>query len=234
MARHPLVLALVVAAAGCELADSNTVATDSLRADIQVVADGSGQSSVYTWLFTHRAGDPPLNEDTIRLVNDDAISVTSNDRTVSMEESLLIEYRYDATFDTAAPGQRYEIALARSTDRSAPHSTVTLPEPFTTTLPAAFSRSAPLTITWSPSGSQDQVSVHFTGCVHADLGPLADTGTATLPAGAFTTTGAPGSPTCDLAVQVSRTRTGTLDPAYGQGGSIVALQRRVATITSVP
>ncbi len=228
-------LALVVAAAGCTLADSNTVTTANLRADIQVIADGSGQSSVYTWLFTHRAGEPPLNEDTIRLVNGDAILATSSARTISMQESLFIEYRYDATFDTSAAGQRYEIALARSTtDTSASHSTVTLPEPFIPTLPAAFSRSAPLTITWSPSGSPDRVSVHFTGCSDVELRQLPDTGSATLPVGAFKTTDAPGSPTCDLAVEVSRTRTGTLDPAYGQGGSIVALQRRMATITSMP
>ncbi|MEP6860275.1 MAG: hypothetical protein ABJE66_06635 [Deltaproteobacteria bacterium] len=210
------------------------MATDELRADMRIIADGSGQSSVYTWLFTHRAGDPPLNEDTIRLVNGDAISVTSSAHTISMQESLFIEYRYDATFDTAAPGQRYEIALARSADTSAPHSTVTLPEPFTPTLPAAFSRSAPLTITWSPSGSQDPVSVHFIGCSDVTLQQLADTGTVTLPAGAFTTTGAPMNPTCDLAVEVSRSRLGTLDPAFGQGGSITALQQRMATITSMP
>jgi hypothetical protein len=37
-----------------------------------------------------------------------------------------------------------------------------------------------------------------------------------------------------VAVEVTRTRHGTLDPAYGQGGSIAAIQQRDTTLTSAP
>lgn len=37
--------------------------------------------------------------------------------------------------------------------------------------------------------------------------------------------------TCD---EIFRARTGTLDPAYGQSGSIVATQQRTTTSTSTP
>lgn len=223
---------LFALAAGCTPVDSNVVDTANLRADLQVLSTGDGSSTVYAWLFSHKDGDPPLNEETIRLVDDDAITAISNGSSIAMQEADLgVEYRYDATFASAEPDQSYEIALARSAEIGAPDSYVTLPDPFTLTGPTTASRSAPLTITWTPGGS-DQISINVTGCASAQLGPLPDTGTATFPVGAMVAD--PSDATCDLAFDVSRTRTGTLDRAYGQGGSIVAIQRRTTTITSTP
>ena len=223
----------VILGAGCAPVDSDAVATAGLRADIQVLTTGSGGSTVYAWLFSHRDGDPPLNFETIRLVDEDVMSVTSKDHAVVMTESdLVVEYRYDAAFETADAGQHFEVSLDRAGDASAPHSTVTLPEPFTLATPATASRSAPLTIAWSPSGSTDQISVHLTGCASTQLDAIADTGSVTLPAGSVVAD--PSTATCDLAVEVSRTRTGLLDPAYGQGGSIVASQRRTTSLSSTP
>jgi hypothetical protein len=235
MRYSPFALALAAAAAACTHVDSDSVHTADLRADIRVFADGSGTSWVFAWLFSHHAGDPPFNEDTIRLVGGDSISATSGNRTVAMQESnLVVEDRYDASFDTADPGQTFEVALHRESDASALHSSAVLPAPFTLSVPATFSRSAPLTISWSPSGSADPITVHFTGCAGAQLGPFPDTGTATLPAGAIPANQGHTNDTCSLAVLVDRTRSGTLDPAYGQGGSIVGIQERGASITSTP
>jgi len=218
---------------GCTPTDSNMVTTANLGADVQVLTTGAGGSTVYASLFSHRDGDPPLNFETIRLVDEDVLSVTSSGHSVVMDESdLVVEYQYDAAFATADAGQRFEVSLDRVDDASAPHSSVTLPEPFTPQLPATASRSAPLTITWSPSGSADPISIHLTGCASADLDKIADTGAVTIPAG--TVVADPSSSSCDVAVEVSRTRAGSLDPAYGQGGSIVATQQRNATLTSTP
>ena len=224
--------ALVLSAA-CKQTDSNLVTTANLRGDFQVLSTGTGGSSVFAWLFSHRDGDPPLNFETIRLVDDDQLSATSNGQSVVMDESnLVVEYRYDAAFATAVVDQNFELSLDRATDTSAPHSSVTLPPPFAITVPPTGSRAAPLTITWSPSGSGDPMSIHVTGCASAQVGPISDTGSVTFPAGAVTADQT--NATCDLAVEVSRTRSGTLDPAYGQGGSIVATQQRTAAITSTP
>ena len=151
------------------------------------------------------------------------------------EADLGVEYRYDATFASAEPDQSYQIGLARSADIGAPDSYVTLPDPFTPSAPTTSSRSAPLTITWTP-GDSDQISINVTGCASAQLGPLPDTGTATFPAGTIVAdpSNPPNNPTCDLAFAVSRTRNGTLDRAYGQGGSVVAIQRRTIMISSAP
>jgi hypothetical protein len=233
MATNQLAVAALVLGVGCTPIDSNVVTTANLHADVQVLTTGSGGSTVSAALFSHRDGDPPLNFETIRLVDDDLLSATSNGHSVVMDESdLVVEYRYDAAFATADAGQSFEVSLERVTDVSAPHSSVTLPEPFAPNMPAAASRSAPLTITWSPSGSADPISIHFTGCASAELGTIADTGAVTVSAG--TIVADPSTATCDLAVELSRTRAGLLDPAYGQGGSIVATQQRNATLTSTP
>jgi len=225
-------LLVIALAAGCTPVDSNVVTTAKLRADVQVVATGTGGSTVSAWLFSHKDGDPPLNFETIRLVDDDTITASANGSSIAMEEiDLGVEYRYDAAFATAQADQSYEVALVRPSDRGAPHSLVTLPDPFTLAAPATASRSAPLTITWTPGGA-DSISIDITGCASAQLGPLPDTGTATVPAG--TVVADPSDATCDLSAEVSRTRPGTLDSAYGQGGSIVAIQRRTATLTSTP
>ncbi|MEO6777248.1 MAG: hypothetical protein ABI467_30245 [Kofleriaceae bacterium] len=224
--------AIFLALASCTPVDSGAVTTAKLHADLQVLATGTGGSQVFAWLFSHRDGDPPLNLETIRLVDDDTLTATSNGSSVAMQEvDLGVEYRYDAAFAAAEADLRFDIALARTTEPSAPASSVTLPAPFTPTGPATASRSAPLTLTWS-GGSSDPVSIHVTGCASADLGPIADTGAATFAAG--TVVADPVGATCDLAFEISRRRTGTIDPAFGQGGSIVAIQQRTLTITSTP
>ena len=233
MATNQLVVAALVLGFGCTPTDSDVVTTANLHADVEVLTTGSGGSTVTAALFSHRDGDPPLNFETIRLVDQDVLSATSNGHSVVMDEAdLVVEYQYDAAFETADAGQRFEVSLQRVADESAPHSSVTLPEPFTPALPAMASRSAPLTITWSPSGSADSMSIHFTGCASPELGAIADTGTLTIPAGAIVAD--PSTATCDVAIELSRTRSGLLDPAYGQGGSIVATQQRNATLSSAP
>ena len=39
---------------------------------------------------------------------------------------------------------------------------------------------------------------------------------------------------CDMGIVVERTRTGTVDPAYGEGGVITARQHRRVSVRSVP
>ncbi len=227
MTRLFLVLLVVPA---CNLADSDTVPMSELQADITVVADGSGTADVYAWLWNHPDGAPPLNEDSIQLVDGDQLTATSAGDSVAMQEAYLVaEYRYAASFATAAPGQSFTTVLDRASGDSA-SSTVTLPDPFDLTAPATTSRAQPLTITWTPSGSSDAIALQFDGCGDAKLGPLADTGSATLDANALSST----TEACQLSLTMTRTRTGSLDQAYGQGGSITAAQQRTTVIATTP
>ncbi len=218
--------AFVLAMVGCTPVDSNSIPTSEVRADIVVQATGTGKSTVTAWLTSHKDGDPPLNFESIRLIDGDQLTVATGGIATAMEGSnLVIGFRYTAAFATAATDQRYEVTLDRGSDESAPHSFVTLPPPFTLDVPA-FSRSTPTTIHWS-GGSSDPVSLEVSGCADAELGPLIDTGSAVVPALAAVGT-------CDVTITVIRTRAGTLDSAYGQGGSIVAEQRRTTIVSTTP
>jgi hypothetical protein len=230
-----LLVTVLLLGSGCVSADSNRVPTDQIAAELQVTADGSGQTIAHGWLWTHRAGDPPLNETSIELVDGDRLVASSSGSSLAMQETeILNAYGYDAIFDSDGAGQSFQIALMRDSDASAPSSSVTLPAPFTVTVPTTFARSAPLTVTWTSSGSADEMRFRFVGaCVDAELGPVADTGQATFPAGAVTAK-AGGPASCMLSLEASRSRSGSLDPAYGQGGAITATQQRTVTLTATP
>jgi hypothetical protein len=227
-------LGFVAVLAGCDPASSNTVATDDVRADLQVIADGTGQTQVFAWLWTHRAGDPPLNQDSIELVDGDRLTATSGTQTIAMQETdLVAEYRYDATFDSDAAGQSFTIALDRTSDASAPASTVTLADPFSMSAPASFSRDQALVLEWSPAGaSSDLITANVEGsCASGQVGPVPDTGSLTI---AASTLSAQDQSTCNVTLELTRTHAGVLDAAYGQGGSIVSMQQRSATLISTP
>jgi hypothetical protein len=61
-----------------------------------------------------------------------------------------------------------------------------------------------------------------------------DTGTLTIPPGAIHAQAGGDSSTCQPTVELTRERRGTVDPAFGKGGSITALQLRTRQIQSTP
>jgi hypothetical protein len=218
---------------GCTPANSNTVPTSQLEAQIQIVTDGSGQTTASASLYSHPSDAPPLNEDSIDLVDGDSLTATSDGTSLTMQESftaIVDVYSYDATFSSDAAGESFAVTLDRAQGTSAGPSTATLPDPFALTAPASASRAQPLTVTWSPSGTSDPISVAFVGCGDAQLGPLADTGSATFPGNTLTST----TSSCAGTLTVTRSRAGALATAYGQGGSITAEQQRTASIATTP
>jgi hypothetical protein len=218
---------------GCTPTDSNTVPTSQLKAQIQVVADGTGQTAVQTSLVSHADGTPPLNEDSIELVDGDNLTATSDGTSLAMQESFIPvvgQYLYTATFSSDAAGESFVVVLDRPEGDSAGPSTATLPDPFVMTAPASVSRAQALTVTWSPSGTADEIAIAFAGCGDAQLGPMADTGSATFAADTLTSVAA----SCAGTLTITRSRAGDLDAAYGQGGSITASQQRSLTLATTP
>jgi hypothetical protein len=133
-----------------------------------------------------------------------------------------------------------QVSFLRDGDTSAPNSDVTLPAPFTLTAPAAgtaFSRtSQAVTVTWSGSGATDPLTWQITGnCIVSQLGKQAsDVGTLTIAAGAIQPRANQGADNCAAEIRFFRTRAGTVDPAYGEGGQLQARQTRAISILSTP
>jgi hypothetical protein len=153
---------------------------------------------------------------------------------------ILGAINYSAHFTGAdAADTHYVINLTRASDTSAPNSNVTLPAPFTIAAPtsaASFSRASDsITVSWSAAGSSDKMALAVSGgCINEyDQVLTGDSGTATISSGSLKNL-VDGSQNCQVTLKLSRQRSGTLDPAYGYGGSIVAAQVRSVTFQSTP
>ena len=228
-------LAILAALTGaCTTTNSQDVTTHGIYADLGARADGTGTTDVYATLFF---GDP-LSLDFVRLTGNDQLEATFNGQNMVMAETELLGIvGHNATFTGDAAGSQFEIAFLRTVDAGAPSSTCQLPMPFTiTTSPSTQSRAAPMTLTWSPSGTQDLMSWSASGdCINAASGTTSDTGTTTIAANTLQMRQGMGvASSCAVTLYLSRLHAGQLDPHYGKGGTINGEQRRTATFTTMP
>lgn len=232
-----LAMGLAFAAlAGCaEDVDSDDVATDAIYANIWVEASGDGNSRAYTAL---RVGGSSSNT-FLELTDYDALMTFVNDTSKGMAESeSALGTTYSATFPYEAEDTPFRVAFLRTpppdgecAGKSAPNSTVTLPRPFSITAPApstSVSRGAGFTFTWNNSGESDPLSYRVSGTCIQDYSESisSDSGSYTIPAGSIMVVGTDQTVSCAATLTLSRTRAGSLDPNYGEGGVISARQYR--------
>ena len=194
---------------------------------IDVSADGSGSTRVQVKL---KVGGPASNT-FLELTGDDRLTVTAGGITRDLDSSSGVSYA--ATFPTEAAGP-FVIAFMRgAADTSAPATTVDLPAPFTVALAAReISRaSGDSAFTWTPAGTGDRPQplrvVHRHRAAddsrrrHGhDSGDQIHAQTAT--------------DACTATLALARTRSGTVDPAFTEGGDVSARQLRSTTFTSTP
>jgi hypothetical protein len=115
-----------------------------------------------------------------------------------------------------------------------------MPDPFSVTAPSpgqVFTSQGTIPVSWTPAGSVD---VNFaTTCTTANGSIFrsvtftsANTGTMSVPvASVLPTESYNTAQACICNVEVSRTAYGTLDPNYGEGGTIKGVQARTVSIT---
>ena len=86
-----------------------------------------------------------------------------------------------------------------------------------------------MTVTWSPSGKSDPMTVTVDGtCIDTAVATVSgDPGTATFATGMIHkkvgSTGESVPDMCQATLHVERTRGGTLDPGYGKGRTLTEL-----------
>jgi hypothetical protein len=239
VAKSPFILSFLMlpALVACESVESTDVLTSGIWAGYTVTSSGNGSTTTEASLKV--GGD--LSNTFVNLEEDDAVTVTSGGETQTLVEKNLGDiYWYDATWNTEAADTEFVFALVRTVDDGAPASTVTLPAPFTIDAPtAAFivKRGAdPLTVTWSPSGSDDNMVIEVSGnCIEAVSETVSgDPGTFTFSADRIVTAEDKEAESCEGSVKLTRSRAGTLDVAFEEGGSIVAKQIRSVNIRLDP
>ncbi len=236
-------VACLLAISACSVTESDNIKSKGIEAKFAVKARGNGQTTVTGELKT---GSGPLATD-LDLHNGDQLTVTAQgiSKTMQAEKNLFKGITYVAEFNFDTGGPEFVIALNRPDDISAPNSRVTLPEALEFTLPADNTRvgfDTDLDISWQPEGLSDSVDIVFTTLcpsanggnnTHTEKRTVPDTGAFSLSTDIIVGTAASQAffnQNCTSKIQLSRENRGDLDPNYGGGGKITALQSRSRTV----
>ena len=230
-------LLVVLATPGCESLESGSVMTQGLYADMVAQATGDGTTEVQAWL---RVGGALSNVYVDLVPGDELVATVAGSSRTMQRKNVGDLVWYVAELAVDDEDALVRVALERADAEDAPDSRVTLPAPFELTAPPAgvtYSRaSEPIIVRWAPSGEDDEIHVNVTGpCIdlHApsvsgDLGQLA------IPASTLIWSDYAADVTCTADITVARVRHGQLDPAYGEGGQIVAEQVRQVSFVTIP
>jgi hypothetical protein len=218
-------------ALGCsESVESTDIRTTGIYPEITITADGSGSSEIEVAL---KVGGRNSNT-YLQLRGDDELEVSAEGFSETFEGSGDI---YKATLPLDDPNTQFVIAFQRGDqDDSAPASIVSLPAPFEMMLgaPAASRATDEVTVTWDPAGTGDLTWEYEGECVLSEDGNTPDDGETTFGLGEIRTFESDANESCTVDVLLARSRGGTIDPAFTDGGRIVARQVRSDSFLSVP
>ncbi|MBA3817936.1 MAG: hypothetical protein H0X17_03525 [Deltaproteobacteria bacterium] len=235
MTSNALLWVVALPLVGCAKTDSSDVLTSGIHASISATSAGVGTTDVHATLFLGN----PINLSFVELTgNDELIASHGGEDKVMVETELLNVVSHRASFQTDAEGAELEVAFLRTVDDGAPRSIATLPAKFTLVQPAtSASRAAALSLEWSPAATSDLMSWSVEGdCIERESSPITgDPGTAVIPADTIMLRAATSTPeTCVITVAVTRTRGGTVDRGYGEGGTFTGNQTRKIQLMSTP
>jgi hypothetical protein len=231
------ILLIVFAFAGCSDTASENVTTQGIRAEIRVVADGSGFTAIRANLTVGSGG---VGGTQLDLSPGDSLTVTANGigKTMVKDTSILGIIDYTASFAFDEPNTMFVVAMNRDNATDAPNSNVALPDGFIISMPTnttIYTTGQSIEIVWAPSGTPVVPSASVTidctlmsgqvgtGSQHIPLST--DTGFASTPVASAMPSGAiDTSRFCEGTIYLERIRNGNLDRNYGEGGRITGEQ----------
>jgi len=218
-------------------ADSEDIRTSGLHATIEVTSDDDNRSEISVIL---RVGNSSSNT-FLTLTSDDTITALLND-SLSQLVDIKDGRQYRTSFNSTGAGldtASYRISFTRPNDDDAPNSTVTMPAGLTglTSNPATtFSRGTEvLTLSWNATATNNSIPISITGdCIeNTSVTVQSSTGVFAINPTTITSDSTP-EENCEVTVISEESRSGTIDPAYGEGGVISAKRITSMTLTSTP
>lgn len=234
MTRRHLVAALLCTAVftvGCSDIGSSSLLTSGMSAVIRGTSTDGESTEVMAVL---RAGGM-ASTTYVKLEDDDVLTVQVGDLTQPLQEvSLGALTSYRTTMAVADPELPFSVSLDRTLDEGAPNTTFSLPESFQITTQAdQIDPSEAIQIAWEPSGTSDQLRLEVSGeCIDGGIQDLTgDDGVTTVPSDYLDSVVEQPGASCPVEVTISKIRSGTLDPAYGEGGLAQGVQSRSVSFT---
>lgn len=224
-------LALVILAAGCGTTDSGNLLTRGMSAIMDVKADET-QTTVTAELFS----GTPDQLIFVKLTDGDELQAFRGPQMETMIETQIATIvGYSAIFSGNDDTQPFTINFVRTVDAGAPTSMATLPPAFTMDpVPPSQSRAQSMSFSWSPA-TTDPMSYKIEGsCIQTSQNMVPPNTTAVIiPANGIQKMQGTNIPdTCMATITVTRDGSGSLDPAFGKGGSMTAEQVRTAQFTT--
>lgn len=228
---------------GAEDVDSEDVLTNGMYAKFEAVASGDGTTLVEAELRV--GGD---NGTYVKISGDDALVALADEDGDGEDESVEMGHNnsgerhwYRSRFDTDADNTKVTVAFNRGEDfESAPDSFVEIPKPFVLSLDeleegAEIPRGTDVTVTWNNEDGGG-VNWYLEGdCVWSKSAEnVPDDMELTIAAEDIEVLGTDEGESCTVEIIVERTRMGTVDSAFGEGGEFWGIQRRGIEFTSTP
>lgn len=224
-------------AACAEDVASENVKTAGMYADFTVTGRDDGQSEVRASILIGGRNSNTYAQ----LSAGDVLSAMSGAETMTLTEeggSGGQVHVYHANFAGTEADKEFTLSFDRAVETSAPASTTALPAPFVISAPVAateISRAAALTVAWSPTTSEGATISVDGDCVLVEIATdSTDTGSHTFAANTIAASAGAETETCDVVVTVTTHASGSVDPAFGEGGRFDAFQERSVTFRSTP
>lgn len=222
-------------ALGCskETTSSSNIKTGGIAALIDVYADSDNTATVHVKLVV---GGEDSNT-YVDLEGTDKLSAIAEGTTKTL--SAIDPGVYEAKFSGVGEDTRFSVVLERPDDVTASDNTGTLPAPFVfelepaTTNPSRTTDDIPLT--WTPANTGDAMKLDIDGdCIFHYSKNVSDTGSYVVAKGTLDSTGGSMPETCDLTVEVTRSRDGSADGKFDPESHFRLHQRRHLSFTSTP
>jgi hypothetical protein len=231
-------IACCAACAACTSVQSTDLKTAGISAQMALsTTDSTGTTSVNVTLNVDDNAT-----DFVELTPGDTLTAALSGQSETLSESNVAGLiSYGTNFSQVTSGATYTVAFNRPAgNTSAPSSTGAIPAAFElgTLSTGSFSRANDtITVTYSGSDPTDPMAWTLEGdCFNLVQQTLSgDPGTFTIAKGTVQSNAPSGQQpqSCQATLTLSRTRQGTLDPAY-YGGGVSAQQVRSLTFTSAP
>ncbi len=232
MPRLSYFLLLPLLSTACtETVDSQDIRTSGIYPHFAVSTDGSGSSVASARL---RVGGDDSNT-YVDLQSGDHIEVTAGEQTQRLRAQG--DHVYAATFATDDPSVDFVFALVRGTqDDSAPNSVVRLPQPFDVAMGSTSASRATdeVVFSWDGTSSADLEWEVDGDCLFVESGSTPDDGNHSLGSQDVRALGTKAEESCTASLTLERRASGTLDPAFVEGGRILGIQSRESSFTSTP
>ncbi|AWB68794.1 hypothetical protein C2869_21385 [Saccharobesus litoralis] len=239
-----LLMSSIAVISGCSDVSSTDLKSSGFYANMRVSAQGDGQTNVTVNLSTGSG----IDADGIKLDGGDYLEVEAKGNRKRMSRN--VGYTTDFLFDDGPT--EFVISLYRTSDESMPNSSVTLPQDFVIQTPVAnttFSADDFIQLAWSPEVNGGNIKLNFAGyCYSIDdssqlpistVTTLIDNGVHSVGVSSLLNSRSDRdkfdmNKACPITVSLQREAQGSLDPNYGQGGSVWAMQARSVDIQVQP